>query len=272
MPRQGERRLPPEVAALLRDLEAEIASNTDERVRHILAKAGEQIRELQQSVDNAWENWEGILQPLCDYAVSQDDYSTDDMRDDGGPEEVGASYIALLEARKKKADELENELRSSQAEKDSYEECLRAVCSQLELPQSESGPADDPRLYEKAIESLDVNLKLAEQAVLEQKRSRFAAEAELHRIKLTGSITNCAELRLDWNEYEREGDPDEWDAETPFGTFYRIGYQGGEFRAVHGSVEIGSFPTPEEAKDACALDCVRRMNSIFAEPSPGVRP
>jgi hypothetical protein len=55
-----------------------------------------------------------------------------------------------------------------------YEDCLRAVCSELELPQSESGPCDDPLRYERAIESLDVLYRNAE-------AQRALAVDRLHR-------------------------------------------------------------------------------------------
>jgi hypothetical protein len=69
--------------------------------------------------------------------------------------------------------------RKSEAERDTYEEILRLVCRHLELPQSESGPADDLRLYDKALEQADVVYRQTEAERVEHKNARYKAEAKL---------------------------------------------------------------------------------------------
>ena len=64
-----------------------------------------------------------------------------------------------------------------------YEEILRVVCGHLELPQSESGPADDVRLYDRALEALDEYSCKADAELAENKRLRFKAEAEVVRLR-----------------------------------------------------------------------------------------
>jgi hypothetical protein len=63
-----------------------------------------------------------------------------------------------------------------------YEDILRVVCSHLELPQSESGPADDLHLYDRALEAADLYTKQADADLAENKRLRFAAEAAAERL------------------------------------------------------------------------------------------
>ena len=60
-----------------------------------------------------------------------------------------------------------------------YEEILRTVCHHLELPQSESGPADDVALYDRALESLIAELKRTEEEKVEHRTARYAAEAAI---------------------------------------------------------------------------------------------
>lgn len=63
-----------------------------------------------------------------------------------------------------------------------YEAILRVVCSHLELPQSESGPADDLHLYDRALDAADLYTRLADADLAENKRMRFAAEADLQKL------------------------------------------------------------------------------------------
>lgn len=65
------------------------------------------------------------------------------------------------------------------AQVERYEDCLRTVCHHLRLPQSESGPCDDSRQYDRALEGLIGLLDEAEaERTLAQER-RFRAEAAL---------------------------------------------------------------------------------------------
>lgn len=63
-----------------------------------------------------------------------------------------------------------------------FEDILRLVCSYLELPQSESGPADDIRLYDRALEAADLYSRQADADLAEQRRLRFEAEADRERL------------------------------------------------------------------------------------------
>lgn len=63
-----------------------------------------------------------------------------------------------------------------------FEEILRLVCSYLELPQSEGGPADDIRLYDRALEAADLYSRQADADLAENRRLRFEAEADRERL------------------------------------------------------------------------------------------
>lgn len=99
------------------------------------------------------------------------------------------------------------------SENERLTDCLRTVCHELELPQSESGPCDDPKQYEDAILALDVLWRTAEEGQTRHKKARFAAEAERDRLQaerasLRTALKNC----LDWMERLREsGDTGFWD-------------------------------------------------------------
>jgi hypothetical protein len=64
-------------------------------------------------------------------------------------------------------------------ERDTYEEILRVVCGHLELPQSESGPADDIALYDRALEQADVMYRQTEAERVEHMGARYWAESEI---------------------------------------------------------------------------------------------
>lgn len=59
-----------------------------------------------------------------------------------------------------------------------YDDILRVVCHHLELPQSESGPADDVTLYDRALEAADVMYRETEAERVEHQNARYKAEAE----------------------------------------------------------------------------------------------
>jgi len=76
------------------------------------------------------------------------------------------------------ADE-EERARKAEVQRETYEEILRVVCGHLELPQSESGPADDISLYDRALEQADVTYSQTEAERVEHKNARYSAEAKL---------------------------------------------------------------------------------------------
>lgn len=60
-----------------------------------------------------------------------------------------------------------------------YDDCLRTVCHHLELPQSDSGPCDDPSRYDRALEGLLADLAKTEAERKLAADRRFRAEAAL---------------------------------------------------------------------------------------------
>jgi hypothetical protein len=80
------------------------------------------------------------------------------------------------------ADE-EERARKAEAERETYEEILRVVCHHLELPQSESGPADDLSLYDRALEQADVMYSQTEAERVEHMNARYKAESEVVRLE-----------------------------------------------------------------------------------------
>ncbi|MEZ2220717.1 hypothetical protein [Rhizobium sp. RCC_161_2] len=76
------------------------------------------------------------------------------------------------------ADE-EERARKAEAQRETYEEILRVVCGHLELPQSESGPADDLSLYDRALEQADVMYRQTEAERVGHMNARYSAEAKL---------------------------------------------------------------------------------------------
>lgn len=64
-----------------------------------------------------------------------------------------------------------------------YEGILRVVCGHLELPQSESGPADDVVLYDRALKAADEYAKKADADLAVNRKARFSAEADAHRLR-----------------------------------------------------------------------------------------
>jgi len=64
-----------------------------------------------------------------------------------------------------------------------YEDILRVVCGHLELPQSESGPADDVRLYDRALEAMDEYSKKADAELAKNTALRFKAEAQVFQLR-----------------------------------------------------------------------------------------
>lgn len=84
-----------------------------------------------------------------------------------------------------------------------YEEILRVVCGHLELPQSESGPADDVTLYDRALEALDEYSRKADAELAENKRLRFKAEAEV--IQLCKALSDMLPPKLTWKERDADG-------------------------------------------------------------------
>ncbi len=77
----------------------------------------------------------------------------------------------------------ERKLAALHVKLETYEEILRVVCGYLELPQSESGPADDVRLYNRALEAADEYTKQADADLSVNRDARFKAEAEAERYR-----------------------------------------------------------------------------------------
>jgi len=72
---------------------------------------------------------------------------------------------------------------------------------------------------------------------------------------------------LAWNEYEREGDIDEWDAETSFGTFYSVRRHASYFEALYDSTPMeGQHQSPDDAKISCQEDYSARLNAALPTP------
>jgi hypothetical protein len=79
-----------------------------------------------------------------------------------------------------------------------YEDILRTICHHLELPQSESGPADDVRLYDRALGDLDAYSDRADGDLAKNRQLRFAAEANVERIlKAAEPIVSAARVLPD---------------------------------------------------------------------------
>ena len=77
----------------------------------------------------------------------------------------------------------ERKVAALHAKLETYEEILRVVCHHLELPQSESGPADDLRLYDRALEAADEYAREADADLAVNRDARFKAEAEVERLR-----------------------------------------------------------------------------------------
>jgi hypothetical protein len=79
---------------------------------------------------------------------------------------------------------------------------------------------------------------------------------------------------LEWNEYEREGAIDEWDAQAgPFGDFYRIETQFHGFSVERcDGTKLGKYDTPDLAKAAAQTDFETRIRStLVSPPAPVVK-
>lgn len=84
-----------------------------------------------------------------------------------------------------------------------------------------------------------------------------------------GDIAETREIKpLVWNEYHREGDLEELDAETPFGTFYKIQISVAGWCVQHDyNPFIGIFEGLEAAMTAAQQDYEKRIRSAFNIPS-----
>ena len=70
-----------------------------------------------------------------------------------------------------------------EAREETLTEILRTVCGHLGLPQSESGPADDVTLYDRALENLLAGLAETERQKVEHSKARYEAEADAARVR-----------------------------------------------------------------------------------------
>lgn len=84
-----------------------------------------------------------------------------------------------------------------------YEDILRVVCGHLELPQSESGPADDIHLYDRALEAMDEYTCKADADLAENTRLRFKAEAQV--VQLRKALADMVPPKLTWKERDADG-------------------------------------------------------------------
>lgn len=85
-----------------------------------------------------------------------------------------------------------------------------------------------------------------------------------------GAYGNGEEIFLEpfkplvWNEYVREGDLDELEAGTPFGTYYTIKFSVTGYHVQHDySPLIGIFEGLESAKAAAQQDYEKRLRSAY---------
>jgi hypothetical protein len=74
-------------------------------------------------------------------------------------------------------------LTANAAEIERLTDILRCVCTHLELPQSESGPADDVALYDKALEGIDEHHQRHYRGrILEQDAEIAEKKSEIERL------------------------------------------------------------------------------------------
>lgn len=97
----------------------------------------------------------------------------------------------------------------------------------------------------------------------------FIARHERERGRLSATSPGDAVRQsklLDWNEYEREGVIDEWDAETTFGTFYGVKMNAFCFMPYYDNTDIQNMGCEciEDAKAVCQTDYDRRLNAALA--------
>lgn len=71
---------------------------------------------------------------------------------------------------------------------------------------------------------------------------------------------------LVWNEYhDEQGNPDRWDAETPFNTYYGISLLLDGYSVQHDYTDVAKqLESLDEAKEAAAADCVKRCTAYLA--------
>lgn len=92
---------------------------------------------------------------------------------------------------------LRDALTASQAREARADDILRTVCGHLGLPQSESGPADDVTLYDRALENLDTELKATEREKVTHRTARYQAEArEARAVEALSRPITMQDVRL----------------------------------------------------------------------------
>lgn len=88
-------------------------------------------------------------------------------------------------------------------------------------------------------------------------------------VDLNVNAPRVRELR--WNEYEREGDIDQWDAEAgKFHVYYGVELHHDGYRTFWDGEAFGPFDTLEAAKSAAQADYERRVLACL-EPGQGWR-
>lgn len=103
------------------------------------------------------------------------------------PEDPGSDEQPYVRADLLTAERAARE--AAEAERDTFADCLRVVCHHLQLPQSESGPADDSSLYDKALQATDLLLRETEAERVRHATARWAAEAEVAQLRAALTTT-----------------------------------------------------------------------------------
>lgn len=99
------------------------------------------------------------------------------------------------------------------------------------------------------------------------RRARAALEALSRDRDRAGEQKVVVVKPLDWNEYEREGAIEEWDAEAgSFGCFYNIRLDHYGYRLTFDHGQFGTFDNLDTAKSAAQADYEKLILSALASP------
>lgn len=99
------------------------------------------------------------------------------------------------------------------------------------------------------------------------RRAKAALEALSRDRDRAGEQKVVVVKPLDWNEYEREGAIEEWDAEAgSFGCFYNIRLDHYGYRLTFDHGQFGTFDNLDTAKSAAQADYEKLILSALASP------